>query len=85
MIIMTPTQTTFEKWALDLKRSVPTLIIPIPRDGVSKWWEWANTFIALNKLYSIPLSNRNAFPKEDDWKKWASFFIQNIQSVTLSQ
>lgn len=85
MIIMTPSYISFEKWAIDITRSIPQLIVPIPRDGVKKWWEWVNHFIAVNRLYNLPLGNRTQYPHEDDWRKWANLFIQEVQTINFNQ
>jgi len=84
MNIMTPHNTTFERWALDLNRSIPSFIIPIPSKGVEYWWDWVNTLINMNNLYSLPIGNRSTFPLVTDWKKWALQFIQSVQSSNIS-
>lgn len=86
MIIMNASSyTTFEKWATDLTRSLPHLIIPLPIRGVKKWRQWADNFVAVNKLYNLPLSNKNKFAKDESWKDWANLFIQDVQSINFNR
>ncbi len=85
MIIMNPSSSvTFEKWATDLTRSLPQLIIPLPSKGVDKWWQWADSLVSINRLYSLPLSNKSKFPKPENWREWANLFIQDVQAINFT-
>jgi hypothetical protein len=75
---------TFEKWATDLTRSLPQLIIPLPMKEVGNWWQWANNFVSVNRLYNLPLSNKGKFPVEESWRDWANLCIQDLQSINFT-
>lgn len=77
--IALPTHTTFKDWFLDLDRTFPGLIVPIPMDKDS-WRKSAMTLIAINGsiISNVVLPLKQSFPREDDWKKWAFMFIQSI-------
>jgi len=79
-IILLPDRVTFKQWMVDLIRTKPTLIVPIPTTQDSTdWRKWAMLLISMNKkmLGKICLPSKSQFPKDEDWRKWAYFFIQN--------
>ena len=84
MTIMLPIRTTFVQWANDLNRSCPSLNIPFPSKGIKNWREWVNNLIDTNRLYTLPSATASRFPNEEDWKKWAFLFIQNVQTTQLA-
>lgn len=78
MAITTPEYITLENWTADLNISVPQLVVPTLMQGQS-WWDWANDLISINKLTNIVIPDRQSFPLEEDWRKWAYTLIQSIQ------
>jgi hypothetical protein len=80
--VILPTQDTFQEWLIDLNRSFPGLIVPTPLPN-QDWWKLAMMLIFLNgKLLSnVVLPMKQAFPKNDDWKKWALMFIQSTTNT----
>lgn len=77
--IALPTHISFKDWILDLNRTFPGLIVPIPMENDS-WWKSSMLLISINGsiLSHVILPLKSAFPKEEDWKKWAFMFIQSI-------
>lgn len=78
MAITTPEYITLENWTADLNISVPQLTVPTLMKGQS-WWDWANDLISINKLTNIVIPDKQSFPLEEDWRKWAYTLIQSIQ------
>ena len=66
-------------WGNDIARSAPELNVPIPPKHDDNWWKWANLLISVNKLTYITMADKRIFPKREDWRKWALFFIRNYQ------
>lgn len=55
---------------------MPELDIPNPPD-VEYWREWASQVVSSNLLVNVALPTKLAYPKESDWEKWASYFIDS--------
>jgi hypothetical protein len=78
--VLLPNQKTFQAWIADLNRTIPNIIVPIPPINTKNWHEFAMLLLSINKQYikNVVLPLKENFPHENDWKKWAYFFIQNV-------
>lgn len=82
MSIMTspsiPGNFTFEQWANDLNNTLANKTVPVPSKDPSKWRDWVYQFISSNSNVSITLPTKFLFPNDEDWRKWAYFFVTDI-------
>ncbi len=79
-VITLPINITFKEWAQQLQIDLPNQNILNPPD-ISKWHEWAEQLLINNSFYAAPLPNRQIYPKDEDWKKWAIYFVSNVQNT----
>ncbi len=77
-----PYNIEFKRWASQLNNVIPNLTFPIPVP-TKDWRQWALALLILNPktLATIPTPSIFIFPKEEDWRRWASFFTQVIQAL----
>lgn len=75
--IIYPVNIEFEEWVSQMKNSFPGLSLPNP-PKVANWWSWAQQAIAANALPTTPSATKLVFPEEQDWQKWAAYFISSI-------
>ena len=80
MNIVLPVNIEFLDWANQLRISLPNITIPIPK-SVNEWRAWASQVVFNNKLTNVPLPTDLAYPKNEDWKKWAAFFVNTAYSI----
>ena len=80
--IKLPNYGSFYQWFMDLNRSRPDLIVPIPSQNDEDWRKWAMLLISTNKdkLSKVSLPLKGQFPDNKSWRKWAYFLIQNIEN-----
>lgn len=67
----------FAKWANQLTLDVSQINIPIIKD-VKQWREWGAQIVVNNNLYNVPTPTKLAYPEDDDWKKWAAYFVNSV-------
>lgn len=67
----------FVRWANQLTQDVPQIDIPIIKD-IKGWREWAAQIVTNNALYNVPVPTKLAYPSDEDWKKWAAFFVDSV-------
>lgn len=72
-----PLNIYFEEWASQIRIDVPNITFPLPSE-VKFWRDWACQVVNTNKLQNVPLPTNITYPKDEDWKKWAAFFINNL-------
>ena len=75
--ITLPINLDFNTWASQIHQDLPNLSIPIP-GKVEHWREWAAQLIRDNTLQNVPLPTTLAYPKTEDWKIWAVYFVDSI-------
>lgn len=73
--IVLPIMIEFEEWSAQV-RVTSNLDYPNPTSQ-KNWWSWAQNVISLNDLIDLPIPDKQTYPNEEDWVKWASFFIEN--------
>lgn len=73
--ILLPVMIEFEEWSA-LVRVTSNLEFPTST-SVKNWREWANNVLNLNNLSDLPIPDKLTYPKDEDWRKWASVFIGN--------
>lgn len=76
-----PGNFTFEQWANDLNNTLGGKTVPVPSKDPAKWRDWVYQFISSNANVSITLPTQFLFPTDDDWRKWAYFFITDINNA----
>lgn len=71
-----PFKIRFEKWAAQFCFIRPDLEFPIPMNH-HHWRDWAQEFYLLNQqtFPDIPIPKSYFYPKDDDWRQWASQVI----------
>ena len=75
--ILLPDKISFNDWLSDLGRTIPGTIIPsIPKND-NDWHKYAFLVISGNPITinGATLPTKLDFPKYEDWKRWAYFFI----------
>ncbi len=51
--------------------------IPIPVEA-DEWRDWATQICLNNVSVNIPLATELAYPKTEDWRRWAAYFINTV-------
>lgn len=74
MTIVLPKNIDFVEWASQIRIDLPNFSFPIP-DKVEKWRDWASQVVNNNNIFSIPLPSKISYPKNEDWQKWAAYFV----------
>lgn len=77
IIIALPLRLSFEDWALSLRFTFKNNTIPLPPD-IKDWRSWASQIIRNNKFKNIPLPTEITYPKNEDWQKWAIYFVKTV-------
>jgi hypothetical protein len=75
--IVIPVGIDFLSWSAQIQQDLPDIVIPLATD-LSGWWDWANQLISTNELWNVPLATKITFPREEDWAKWAKYFVETI-------
>lgn len=70
----------FEDWANQIRIDLNNMDIPnsVP---VSQWRDWAQQVVNFNSLQNIPYPTKLGYPEDSDWKKWACFFVDSVNST----
>ena len=77
MQIVLPINIDFMEWASQIRIVLPAVTMPIPT-SVDEWRDWASQVVSSNNLTNTPLPTELAYPNNEDWKKWAAYFINNL-------
>lgn len=72
-----PQNIEFKEWASQLRPALPNMEIPIA-GKVDDWRAWALQISLSNISLNIPLATELAYPKPEDWKRWAAYFINIV-------
>ncbi len=72
-----PINISFDEWSSQIRVGLPEFSFPNPH-GVKNWWEWASFVVENNELQNIPFPTKLGYPQEEDWRKWASYFVNSI-------
>lgn len=79
--ISIPGNFTFEQWVKDMFNTLNQYNVPIPSKDPSKWRDWFYAFLSLNPSVSATLPTKLLFPTDDDWRRWAYFFMTDINNT----
>jgi len=72
-----PVSISFQEWASQIRTSYPSLYFPRPLKN-HDWRFWASQVVLANDLPRTVYPTKLGFPKPEDWKKWATYFITNL-------
>ena len=75
--IVLPINIEFNEWASQIRIDLPNIDFPIPFP-IEKWRSWASQVVNSNNLSNVPLPTDIGYPNNDDWRKWAAYFINNV-------
>lgn len=75
--IVSPIDISFKEWASQIRIDLPRVTFPIPPE-VEKWRDWSSQVVNSNVLTNVPFPTKITYPDDDDWKKWAAYFINNM-------
>jgi hypothetical protein len=76
--ITLPINIDFKEWASQISIDLPNVEIPIPPDDVRNWKGWASQVVYSSNLINVPLPTDISYENSDDWKDWASYFVDSI-------
>lgn len=80
--VVLPLGINFKMWAAQIRQDLPNLSLPIA-DDLSEWRDWASQVINDNpSLDGIPLPTDLAYPNDEDWRIWASYFVDSVTYLT---
>lgn len=74
--ICIPNNLSFTQWIDGVKLDLYDYVIPVVAYE-NNWWKWVESLYIANNLVFLnaPLPSKIIFPKVEDWRKWASFFV----------
>jgi hypothetical protein len=75
--IVLPMNIEFKEWASQIRIGLPDINFPLPFP-IEQWRQWASQVVNFNNLHNIPLPTDISYPNDEDWRKWAAFFINNV-------
>lgn len=78
--IILPIGISFKTWSDQLRQDLPNLSLPIA-DNASEWRYWASQVVNDNALSNVPIPTDLAYPNVDDWKIWASYFVDSVTNL----
>ena len=76
-----PLGISFKDWASQIRVNLPFMDFPNP-EKEDEWWDWAAQVINLNSLNQVPVPDKTTYPKPEDWREWAKFFIGSVNNTT---
>lgn len=79
--VVLPIGINFKNWSDQLRQDIPNITLPIA-GNVRNWREWASQVVNDNALSFVPVPTALCYPNEDDWKIWASYFIDSVNNLT---
>lgn len=77
--VVYPIYIDFEAWVCHMKDSMPLLDLPNPTD-VNEWREWAASVVLSNTSPDIPSPDELIYPTKEDWRRWANYFNETINT-----
>jgi len=78
--IILPLGISFKTWSDQIRQDLPTISFPIA-DSVNNWKSWAAQVVNDNALSKVPMPTDLAFPRNEDWKIWASYFVDSVDDL----
>lgn len=75
--VVLPLNIDFKEWVSQIRIDLPNITFPVP-PKVEKWRNWASQVVNSNMLLNAPLPTALGYPNNDDWKKWAAYFVNTI-------
>lgn len=69
-----PERMSFDEWTSRFISAFSDQFISKPIDG-EHWTIWAQKLFLSTQFYQLPKPSLLAYPKDDDWKLWASQVI----------
>lgn len=75
--IVLPKNIEFATWAAQIRVDLPSYNIPLIKE-IKGWRDWASQIIANNALAAVPVPTTLAYPNDNDWKIWASYFVNSV-------
>lgn len=75
--VVLPLNIEFKEWSSQIRIDLPDINFPLP-PPIEHWRAWASQVVYSNKLFNVPLPTDIGYPNNDDWNKWAAYFINNI-------
>lgn len=76
--ILLPINITFKEWASQIRINITSIDIPLPPSDGKDWIGWASQVVYNNQLTNVPLPTFHAYPKLEDWRKWAAYFVNSV-------
>lgn len=78
-LIPIPYRITFNEWAIRVRTALSDESIPIPPESEKNWRPWATSIQRIGKYSYVPIPLKLAYPNDEDWRIWASEFLNYIQ------
>ncbi len=78
--VVLPLGISFKTWTAQIRQDLPNLSLPIA-DDESTWRDWAAQVVNDNALSDVPVPTKLAYPNEQDWRIWASYFVDSIYNL----
>lgn len=75
--VVLPLNITFREWASQIRIDLPNVTFPIP-PTVEYWRGWASAVVNGNMLQNVPIPTEIGYPNNEDWKKWAAYFVSSV-------
>ncbi len=75
--IVLPLNIEFKEWASQIRIDLPNISFPNPFP-IEEWRSWASQVVNSNNLSNVPLPTDIGYPNNEDWNKWAAYFINSI-------
>lgn len=78
--ILLPLGVNFKTWSDQVRQDLPDITFPIANHE-NEWRGWAAQVINQNELYDVPAPTELAYPNDDNWKNWASYFVDSVLNI----
>lgn len=75
--IILPLNIEFKEWSSQIRVVLSDINFPLPPE-IDQWRGWAYQVINSNNLKNVPLPTDIGYPNNEDWRKWAAYFINNV-------
>ncbi len=79
MTVVLPLNIEFKEWASQIRIDFPNVSFPLPFP-IDQWRYWACQVVNGNNLSNIPLPTEITYPTNEDWRKWAAYFINSVSN-----
>ena len=77
MTLVLPLNIEFKEWASQIRIDLPNINFPVA-PLINQWRSWASQVVNSNNLVNVPLPTDIGYPNNEDWRKWAAYFINNV-------